>query len=123
MMVRDQSNYGRGVDMTHLPDGGAKPCWTPIPRKSTRIGLSAEVILRRTGHSNYRVKIFDVSLHGCKAEFVERPQLDELVWVKFDDLQSLEAMVCWIRGFEVGLEFVRPIYPAVFEMLVSRLNS
>lgn len=109
--------------MTQPVDSGSKPHRTPSPRKSARIGLSAEVILRRTGLSNYRVRIFDVSLHGCKAEFVERPQLDELVWVKFDDLQSLEAMVCWIRGFEVGLEFVRPIHPAVFEMLVSKLNS
>ena len=109
--------------MTQPFDSGTKPSRTPRPRKSARVGLSAEVILRRTGHGSYRVKIFDVSLHGCKAEFVERPELDERVWVKFDDLQSLEAMVCWIRGFEVGLEFERPIHPAVFEMLVSRLNS
>lgn len=104
-------------------DSSSKPSDTPHPRKSARIGLSAEVILRRSGHRNYRVKIFDVSMHGCKAEFVERPQLDELVGVKFDNLQSLEAIVCWIRGFETGLKFVRPIHPAIFEMLVSRLNS
>ena len=81
-----------------------------------------EVILRRAGQGSYRVKIFDVSPHGCKAEFVERPKLDELVWIKFDNLQSLEAMVCWVRGFEVGLEFEAPIHPAVFEMLVQRLR-
>jgi PilZ domain len=109
--------------MTHPFDSSMGPSRTPQPRKSERIGLSAEVILRRTGHSSYRVKILDVSLHGCKAEFVERPKLDELVWVKFDDLQSLEALVCWSRGFEVGLEFERPFYPAVFEMLVSKLSS
>jgi hypothetical protein len=103
-------------------DTGVKPSRTPWPRKSQRVGLSAEVTLRRTGHGSYRVKILDVSLHGCKAEFVERPKLDELVWVKFDNLQSLEATVCWIRGVEVGLEFERPIYPAVFEMLVSNLS-
>jgi len=69
------------------------------------------------------VKIVDISPQGCKAEFVERPNLDELVWVKFDGLQSLEAVVCWTRGFEVGLEFERPIHPAVFEMLVERLKT
>ena len=57
------------------------------------------------------------------AEFVERPNLDELVWVKIDGLQPLEAMVCWIRLFEVGLEFERPIHPAVFEMLVKQLQG
>jgi hypothetical protein len=78
-------------------------------------------MLRRAGHRGYRVKIFDVSPHGCKAEFVERPELDEHVWVKFDGLDSIEAMVCWVRGFDVGLEFENPIHPAVFSMVVARL--
>jgi hypothetical protein len=93
------------------------------PRKSVRIGLSAEIKLRRAGQGRYRVKILDVSQHGCKAEFVERPKLDELVWVKFDGLDALEAVVCWVHGFEVGLEFAHPIHPAVFEMLVSKLTK
>ena len=64
-----------------------------------------------------------MSPDGCKAEFVERPKLDEHVWVRFDGLEALEAMVCWVRGFEVGLEFENPIHPAVFEMLVSKLTK
>jgi hypothetical protein len=93
------------------------------PRKSVRVGLSADIKLRRAGQGRYRVKILDVSQHGCKAEFVERPELDELVWVKFDGLDALEAVVCWVRGFEVGLEFANPIHPAVFEMQVSKLTK
>lgn len=108
--------------MTYPLDTGVTPGGANRPRKSSRVALSAEVILRRAGQGSYRVKIFDVSPHGCKAEFVERPKLDELVWIKFDNLQSLEAMVCWVRGFEVGLEFEAPIHPAVFEMLVQRLR-
>ena len=91
------------------------------PRRSTRIGLSAEIVLRRAGQSNYRVKILDVSTDGCRAEFVDRPELEEHIWVKFEGLGALEAIVCWVRGFEVGLEFEHPIHPAVFEMLVSKL--
>jgi len=93
------------------------------PRRSARIGLSAEIRLRRAGQNNYRVKILDVSVDGCKAEFVERPELDERVWVKFEGLESLEAIVCWVRGFEVGLEFESAIHPAVFDVLVSRLTK
>ena len=104
-------------------DNGTTPSRAPWPRKSSRVTLSAEVILRRSGLRTYRVKIFDVSFHGCKAEFVERPKLDETVWVKFDNLEALEAMVCWVRDFEVGLEFQKAIHPAVFEMLVRRLKS
>ena len=109
--------------MTQPFDTGTTPNRMPWPRKSSRVTLSAEVRLRRTGQSTYRVKIFDVSAHGCKAEFVERPKLDETVWVKFDNLEALEAMVCWVRGFEVGLEFQKAIHPAVFELLVERLKA
>jgi len=92
-------------------------------RQSLRVGLSAEITLRRAGQSKYRVRILDVSPQGCKAEFVERPERDELVWVKFEGLGALEATVCWVRNFEVGLEFENPIHPAVFNMLVSRLTT
>lgn len=91
-------------------------------RKSVRIGLSAEVTLRRTGAKAYRVQIFDVSRHGCKAEFVERPELGELVWLKFEGLEAVAAVVCRLDGFEVGLEFQRSIHEAVFGSLISRLN-
>ncbi len=99
------------------------PNAVPRPRKSSRVALSAEVTLRRAGKRTYRVKIFDASSHGCKVEFVEKPKIDDLVWIKFDNLQSLEAIVCWIQGFDVGLEFESPIHPAVFDMLVHRLKA
>jgi hypothetical protein len=91
------------------------------PRRSARVGLSAEITLRRAGQGRYRVKILDASPHGCRAEFVERPELEEHIWVKFEGLEALEAVVCWVRGFEVGLDFERPIHPAVFEELVAKL--
>ena len=62
------------------------------PRKSVRIELTADVLLRRAGKSHHKVKVFDLSTHGCKAEFIERPQLDERVWVKFKQLNAIEAL-------------------------------
>ena len=60
---------------------------------------------------------------GCRAEFVDRPKLEELVWIKFDALHSIEALVCWVKGTEVGLKFQTVIHPAVFAMLVSKLRG
>ena len=91
-------------------------------RKTVRVECAAEVTLRRPGVKAYRVQVLDLSPHGCKAEFVERPQVGELVWLKFDSLEALEAIVCWLDGFEVGLEFRRPIHEAVFASLVSKLD-
>lgn len=109
--------------MTRPTDTDATPGRAPWPRKGSRVTLSAEVTLRRAAKGSYRVKIIDASLHGCKAEFVERPELDETVWVKIDYLEAIEATVCWVRGLEVGLEFKRAIHPAVFDMLIHRLKT
>ena len=44
------------------------------------------------------------------------------MWIKFDGMDAMESQVCWVDGFIAGVEFTRPIYPAVFQMLVSRLQ-
>ena len=92
-------------------------------RRSARVPLQAEVHLRRTAQSHYRVSMYDLSRHGCKLEFVERPQLDEKVWVKLDSLEALECHVCWVHGYVAGVEFLKVIHPAVFDMLLGRLGG
>ena len=69
------------------------------------------------------VNVYDISPQGCRIEFVDRPRLDEIVWVKFEGLDAIESTICWLRGPEAGVEFVRPIYPAVFDSLVRRLGT
>src|SRR5439155_25509024 len=103
-------------------DSGIPRPHAPSERKANRVRIDAEVALRRSGQLNYRVRAYDVSRFGCKIEFVERPELDERVWVKFEGLDAVEGMVCWVEGFVAGVEFVRAIHPAVFDMLVPRLR-
>ena len=107
--------------MNKFGGASALPKRNATTRKIARTAVTAEASLRRSGHPHYRVNVYDVSDYGCKVEFVERPVLDEIVWLKFDRLDALEAHVCWIDGFAVGLEFQRPVHPAVFAMLVERL--
>lgn len=102
--------------------GGAQPARPQVDRKAERISVNAEVALRRSAQLNYRVRAYDASPLGCKLEFVERPELEERVWVKFEGLDALEGLVCWTDGFVVGVNFVRPIHPAVFDALVPRIR-
>jgi len=104
-------------------DGGHRIPGVQAPRRSARVRIDGEVQLRRSGQHNYLVQVFDLSREGCKIEFVERPRLDETVWVKFEGLEPVEATVCWIEGLSIGVEFLRPIHPAVFELLVERVRE
>jgi hypothetical protein len=67
--------------------------------------------------------VFDASSHGCKVEFVERPEMQECVWVRFEGLEPLEAHVRWLEGHCAGLQFSRPIHPAVFDLMAERLRQ
>lgn len=93
------------------------------PRKEERLRVNGNVIFRRACKQQYLVRVFDLSRAGCKVEFVERPNLGERVWVKLDGLDSIECGVRWVEGFIGGIEFERPIYPAVYELLVAKLSA
>ncbi|HEU5482465.1 MAG TPA: PilZ domain-containing protein [Sphingomicrobium sp.] len=108
--------------MTKELDGGFGRPGVQAQRKSQRVNIGAMVKLRRRGHHNFMVRVYDLSREGCRLEFMEPPQLDESVWIKFDGLEALEATVCWVKDKVTGVEFVRPIHAAVFDMLVGRLR-
>lgn len=91
-------------------------------RKQERVELSTTVSLRRMGRTQYQARVLDLSPTGCKVEFVERPRPGEQLWVKFEGLDSIEATVRWVDGYYGGIEFVKPIHPAVFEVLQKRLK-
>lgn len=94
------------------------------PRRTTkRCSITAEANLRRPGKTTYRVRICDLSPGGCKLEFVDRPLLDEVVWLKFDGFDAFEASICWVEGTLTGLQFQREIYTPIFEHLVRKLGG
>ena len=109
-----------GYEQLKIDEPAMPGAW---PRKSARVSLDAQVSLRRTGRMPYKVTVRDASPHGCKVEFVERPTLDERAWIKFEGLEPLEATVCWVKGFVAGIQFEKPIHPAVFDRLINILNS
>lgn len=112
--------YSKGVaGLMFRPDAGDKEPW---PRRGTRVRVSAPVSLRRSGKIAYHVTVFDVSAFGCKVEFVDRPAIDEHVWLRFPGIEPIEAQVCWIEGPHAGLSFVKVLHPAVFDLLLERLR-
>jgi hypothetical protein len=94
----------------------------PPRRKVPRVPIDADVFTRRSVERSYRATIHDLSCAGCSLEFVERPRIDESIWIKFEGLEALESIVRWIEGDRAGVEFVKHLHEAVFEALLSRLH-
>lgn len=111
-----------GPQMSKQFDTGNPAPRAHWPRQSQRESIQADVSSRRAGALVCQVQLFDVSPHGCKVEFLEQPNVDERVWVKFEGLESLSGLVCWVGGFVAGVEFDKTIHSAVFERLVTQLR-
>lgn len=93
-----------------------------IARKDCRVDIEADVVMRRATQNKYRVVLCNLSPSGCCIEFVDRPCLDERVWMKIDGLDALLGQVCWVNGPRAGVEFERRIHEAVFAHLLGRLR-
>lgn len=110
-------------------DGKAGLVFEPIPedakakieRRASRMDVPASIGLKLLGRSTFRVRLFDLSTHGCKVELVERPSKGDVMLVKFDGLETMDAQVAWVEGHVAGLKFVNPIHPAVLDLLMERL--
>lgn len=93
-----------------------------VTRKAVRFPADSEVSLRRLGHLKFRVNVRDFSPDGCRIDLVERPAVGETLHIKFEGLEVMECKVRWVDGYIAGLSFVRPIHPAVFDLLMLRLK-
>ena len=91
----------------------------PVERRVERVPVDAEIDLRRTRHLKYRVTIRDFSPEGASLNLVDRVELGEIIWIKFDGLESLESQVRWTRDFVAGVKFAKPLHPAVFARLIE----
>jgi hypothetical protein len=74
--------------------------------------------LRQRGAHAVTVQIADLSTTGFRAatHLMMMPGAD--VWLKLPGLESLHARVVWMRGHLMGCQFVRPLHPAVLDMVV-----
>jgi hypothetical protein len=111
---------GRKAGLLFVPEPASPKQW---PRRSMRLPISTPALLRRAGKRAYMTEASDLSPNGCKCEFVDRPAISEAMWIKFDGLETLECKVSWVEDSSAGLQFARPLHPAVFEMLLSRFGS
>lgn len=55
-------------------------------------------------------------------EFIDRPAINERVWVKLERIEAIEGKVCWVKYGLAGVEFDQAIHPAVFDMLLGKLQ-
>jgi hypothetical protein len=92
-------------------------------RRFSRVSLPAEIVVRRIGGFNFQVALKDISSGGCRVEMIEPCGLGDSLIARLPELEPLGSRVCWAAGAVTGVQFLRPIHPAVFDALVARLPT
>ena len=92
-------------------------------RKAERVPLRADVDFRRAGDHRYRVNILDFSPEGCRMELPVNVSPGDTIWISLPGLESIQAEICWVKEWTVGVEFTRPLYPSVFELVRERMRT
>jgi hypothetical protein len=87
-------------------------------RRSDRADVTLGAALRQRGAHAVTVHILDLSIHGFRAATHLELEPGSDVWLKLPGLESLHSRVRWMRGHVMGCEFVRPLHPAVMDMVV-----
>ena len=92
-------------------------------RRSERVPVELGAGLRQRGASGVSVQIMDLSTDGFKAatHLELCPGTD--VWVRLPGLEASHARVMWSAGHYVGCAFVRPLHPAVLDMIVAKTKQ
>jgi hypothetical protein len=91
-------------------------------RRAARTEVVLGAGLRQRGAHAVTIQVMDLSTHGFRAATHLNLMTGSDVWLKMPGLESMHARVAWMNGHVMGCEFVRPLHPAVLDMVVRTAN-
>lgn len=103
--------------------GGFAPSPARTGRRAERVSVELGAGLRQRGASGVSVQIMDLSTDGFKAATHLQLPPGTDVWLRLPGLESSHAQVRWAEGHYIGCAFVRPLHPAVLDMVVAKAKS
>jgi len=92
-------------------------------RRADRVAVELGAGLRRRGASGVSVQIMDLSTDGFRVATHLELCVGSDVWLRLPGLDSCHARIVWAEGHFVGCAFVRPLHPAVLEMVVAKAGT
>ena len=82
-------------------------------RRFTRLPVEINAGLGPAERPSSPVTVFDLSTHGCGIELRSHAEPGARVWIKLPGLEAWSSRIVWADGERAGLEFDRPLHPAV----------
>lgn len=90
----------------------------PERRRANRAALRLTATMRDGTRSKVRVRLIDISTHGCRIECSSTVAADTWLWLHIAGLETQYCRVVWHCQEFVGLEFEKPLADSVLERLL-----
>lgn len=91
----------------------------PDRRRAERTALRLSATMREGTRSRTKVKIIDMSTHGCRMECSSSVTEDSWVYLSIAGLETQYCRVVWHCQEFVGVEFAKPLAQPVFDRLLQ----
>lgn len=108
---------GKLVEQREVQPGGAGAD-RPERRRAYRAALRVAATMREGSQSKVRVRLIDISTHGCRIECTSTVAADARIWLNMAGLEAQHCRVVWHCQEFVGLEFEQPLAEAVLDRLL-----
>lgn len=91
-------------------------------RRTDRVRVDAWLFMRRAGEVKFKTCIYDISPEGCMLEVVSNPRVGDRVGIKIENMEPLEAVICWVEESRCGLRFEAPLRFEVFSSILENYD-
>ena len=91
----------------------------PERRRANRAALRLAATMREGSHSKVRVRLIDISTHGCRIECTSTVAAETWLWLNIAGLESQYCRVVWHCQEFIGLEFEKPLAETVLDRLLQ----
>lgn len=89
-------------------------------RQSDRATVDTKATLGASPSATVEGHLYNLSAQGCSLRLPAGSfAAGDAVWFSIETLQALHGTVRWVDGDKVGVEFDRPFYQPVFELLAQ----
>jgi hypothetical protein len=88
-------------------------------RRANRAALNLTATMRDGSRSKAKVRVIDISTHGCRIECTTPVADGGNVWLNLEGLEAQYCRVVWHCEEFVGLEFEKPLAQPVFDKLLK----
>ena len=102
-----------------MADSPTLPNGQPERRRANRAALNLSATMRDGSRAKARVRVIDISTHGCRIECTAPVEDDSWVWLAIAGLETQYCRVVWHCEEFIGLEFEKPLAQPVFDKLLT----